>query len=517
MAALDDDCLRQTLQTSDIRTLATAEAVCHRWRSCGNDSWSALLLKHFEIQCHTSEDPKHAFAVELGWKRGRGDYRSWSAPFLAATDGSPQEPSLTTPRVHVEAASASALVATLRRSCVRVHLPRAGEVVQQAWSDGATPHRTHGDCAPDALALAELMLKEPAATRLTTTAAAAHSAAFGYSDGSLEVCCGWPGGTESTHSGYVPNVSPDALLTLEMLPPCSPSHAAGAPRLRVLSGGQAGDLVLTEVDAPAPLEEVSTAAIEGADDAAAHDWRGRQGFVERLGHGETAEAWGARELLHMVPEPGCATVALATGRFEADAGNACEADAAALPATVCDCAAVGTSRGHVNVVDMVVGRVSGSILSSCACAPHCLRVLGGPGSSPLLGVTRLHAFSGSGHGDTVALWDLRGLEHVTTLWPGSDGGRASVNRSSKGEQVVGMAMDGHKLVSASAHGLICAWDVRTWRVLFSTAAAARSRLGGPPREPLTGLHCGADWIVAVGQRRLHLLTSQGEAATASFL
>ena len=73
----------------------------------------------------------------------------------------------------------------------------------------------------------------------------------------------------------------------------------------------------------------------------------------------------------------------------------------------------------------------------------------------------------------------------------------------QGEGVVGMQADGHKLVTASAHGLITGFDMRTWRLLFS-------RRRPPRRRALTTVRFDGGWVVAGGGGLLHVLVSRGE-------
>ena len=57
--------------------------------------------------------------------------------------------------------------------------------------------------------------------------------------------------------------------------------------------------------------------------------------------------------------------------------------------------------------------------------------------------------------------------------------------------------DGHKVVSASAHGLISVWDVRASPHPLLTKASIREGL----LSPLGAMHVDGEWLVAAGRRR----------------
>tara|TARA_B110001452_G_scaffold192005_1_gene162080 strand:+ start:340 stop:672 length:333 start_codon:yes stop_codon:yes gene_type:complete len=95
----------------------------------------------------------------------------------------------------------------------------------------------------------------------------------------------------------------------------------------------------------------------------------------------------------------------------------------------------------------------------------------------------------------VVVWQVAGQ-----CWPGGH-----CSRSSKGEGVVGIQTDAHKLVTASAHGMICGFDMRTWRLLFS-----RRRPAAKAAPALTAVSFDGGWVVAGGGGLLHALVSRGE-------
>ena len=68
-----------------------------------------------------------------------------------------------------------------------------------------------------------------------------------------------------------------------------------------------------------------------------------------------------------------------------------------------------------------------------------------------------------------------------------------------------MQADAHKLVTASAHGMICGFDMRTWRLLFS-----RRRPAAKAAPALTAVSFDGGWVVAGGGGLLHALVSRGE-------
>ena len=153
---------------------------------------------------------------------------------------------------------------------------------------------------------------------------------------------------------------------------------------------------------------------------------------------------------------------------------------------------VGGWAGHVELVDVAEGKIIGGALSSCACQPCALAY---DVSSAMLACSRRHSFIGSGHGHTVQLFDARSMDRVKDLWPGGKAGGRSVGRS--GEEVVGIHLDGHKVVSASAHGLISVWDVRASPHPLLTKASIREGL----LSPLGAMHVDGEWLVAAGQER----------------
>jgi hypothetical protein len=169
---------------------------------------------------------------------------------------------------------------------------------------------------------------------------------------------------------------------------------------------------------------------------------------------------------------------------------------------------VGGWAGHVELVDVAEGKIIGGALSSCACQPCALAY---DVSSAMLACSRRHSFIGSGHGHTVQLFDARSMDRVKDLWPGGKAGGRSVGRS--GEEVVGIHLDGHKVVSASAHGLISVWDVRASPHPLLTKASIREGL----LSPLGAMHVDGEWLVAAGQERcVHVLpraSASDEVAT----
>ena len=242
------------------------------------------------------------------------------------------------------------------------------------------------------------------------------------------------------------------------------ARRAAAWRPRVLSGSARGELVLTEMRVGGYAQE------EGGE--------GKAGEVaEACEDGEKQE-----EVLRLRP---------ASGTCFAGAGHRSEVAVTALAASPWgrgvdggSIALAGSSGGHVSVVDLAAGRVSGSILSSCACAPLSLAVLDDARGRHLYGVSRRHAFTGSGHGDVVTLFDARTLDKAGTC-PSSPPGR-----STKGEGITGIHADGHKSahsnVDRPAHAAHAAPPRR--RAEPCVRASPGRRHGSSARHPLRVRH-----------------------------
>ena len=85
------------------------------------------------------------------------------------------------------------------------------------------------------------------------------------------------------------------------------------------------------------------------------------------------------------------------------------------------------------------------------------------------------------------------------------------------EEVVGVHVDGHKVVSCSAHGLVCAWDCRMWQLLVCGFMGVPGVQNRWQRSPVSTVSVDGTWVVAGTQAAdaadgslLHVLSVAGE-------
>ena len=450
------------------RSLCAAEAVSRHWQASAAGCWSTALRERFSLSA-AEPAARRIYAVEDGWRRGRFTYSPAQLP-----DGEEVA------ALAVDAASASALVATVRGGRLRVPLPgwsRApandpsalplgalslGNSAERRAAGPSTEQCPTADCAAPVPVYDvtnqgpreetfgrfrwRIDLPTVAARSAGSAAASVLGAVWGRDDGTLELVRGW------RHADVAPracvSVTEQCITAVELLPEaaCGGSGGGGggaagsssdgvggngegggggdvgdggeAWRPRVLSGCLGGEVVLSQLRVG-----------------------GGAGGEEEDDDDDDNDGGGSKTLLRIQPHGRAAVTALAVGGGAVSSGSGAGSSGSSGgsgSASGSGCLLVGGAAGHVSVVDVAAGRVSGSILSSCACPPLCLSVLqqggeygssggGGGGSGggfgggcdgetrQLFGVTRHHAFTGSGHGDFVALYDSRSLEVMIPL------------------------------------------------------------------------------------------------------
>ena len=441
-------------------SLCSAAGVSSHWRTSATSCWPSKLAEVYRLPSSAGDgggdEARRRFAVEDGWSQGFFSYEATRAGGDVAD-------------VCVDAAAGEAIVATKDGVCERVRLPRF-DPEQLCGSPGSPHAHRRYDGRPSANYHPGSFGGRHA--RQLVASACAGGAVFGREDGSIEALFNLPHPGDEGSDAAINNNRPPLAIN-RVVVGISDENASAVTAIsvvpdgewrprRVLSGTADGELLMHRLVNPRDHDEGDDGSNGGG---------------------------GVSELMRLTPEAGVGVAALAAGPW----GGGVSGGSVSV-------ALVGSTRGHVNIVDLCAGKVVGSLWSSCACPPLAMRVLadplgGGGGGGParhLYAVSRKHRFTGPGHGDVVMLWDARSLSKVGAV-------------SSRWERIVGMAADGHKLVTAAEGGLISAVDLRTWRKLFSRHTPA-----GTPA--LTAAHCDGDRIVAAGGGLLHVLVSRGEWA-----
>ena len=101
----------------------------------------------------------------------------------------------------------------------------------------------------------------------------------------------------------------------------------------------------------------------------------------------------------------------------------------------------------------------------------------------------------------MQIFDARTFDRALELWPGSSPGRSS---GRQGEELVGVHIDGHKIVSQQAHGLFCAWDARSTRKQLLASAEINVRDRSLRVHPIESMDVCGEWICAVSAKNVHL-------------
>jgi len=422
-------------QVRDGSVLASAEAVNREWQATSAGVWPKVLAASFSLR--RISDPRRRFAEEACWARGRA--------VRATLEAQPGIGGVCVSSGHVTCASLGSTPALSR-------LPLPAEV-------SLAPHEPRAS------------RKFSATARLPAVACAAHDegAAWCFEGNRMDLAF-WST-TEATAGSVLRletsprgEVGPAPVTTVTALHACPLPGRDG--RVQIVSGHAGGNVCLRV----AKHSDATEAGTEGGVEVAVR------------AEGETGEACQA----HAYPTASYST-----------AYGACTAvgcDATSLDGPV----VVGWASGHVEAIDRERCQAVTSALSTCACPPLCLAT---DFDSGLLAITRRHHMRGSGHGHRVELFDLRrGLSsanRVKDLWPrrlvGESGNRVcqsssaclgapsslkrpmptaqqreSIRVMSATEEVVGVHVDGAKAVLCTSHGMVCAWDARSWQQTLSS-------------------------------------------------
>lgn len=149
---------------------------------------------------------------------------------------------------------------------------------------------------------------------------------------------------------------------------------------------------------------------------------------------------------------------------------------------------VGTSGGHVSVVDGETGDKKASLVGSCSCPITCLCIHSNRKDGPITSSECdrlvyggfLHHNTGNGHSNAVYVWDLVSSERVALLYPGGGGGaRQTRDRGVRGVGYLGTGgggstasgpiksvfADGYKVATTSGKA-VTIFESRTWKVLY---------------------------------------------------
>lgn len=95
--------------------------------------------------------------------------------------------------------------------------------------------------------------------------------------------------------------------------------------------------------------------------------------------------------------------------------------------------------------------------------------------------------------------------------------RESIRVMSATEEVVGVHVDGAKAVLCTSHGMVCAWDARSWQQTLSSFVGEFST-GKAGLEPVTpnAVSVGGEWVAAAAGStgKVHCLSVAGHGAGA---
>eukprot|EP00270_Netrium_digitus_P015673 TRINITY_DN552_c0_g1_i11.p1 TRINITY_DN552_c0_g1~~TRINITY_DN552_c0_g1_i11.p1 ORF type:complete len:518 (+),score=121.95 TRINITY_DN552_c0_g1_i11:761-2314(+) len=136
---------------------------------------------------------------------------------------------------------------------------------------------------------------------------------------------------------------------------------------------------------------------------------------------------------------------------------------------------VGTSGGHVVLLDALTGQHTTEYVGSCSCPVNCLGVAaaaagsGGGMDASLVYAAYQHDALGNGHYDGVYVWDVRTAVRVALLIPGSASSRRRSSRGRErrpcGQPVKAVHADAYKM-TIIAGKTVSVIDARTWKPLY---------------------------------------------------